>query len=138
MPRTADVALIREIYLLWNEEGLTGLGRFLHRDIVWINPPDLPGGGGTLDGRQMTMAFLMQWDLTLEVTEVISLPEGKYFVASFARGTAPDGTMIRADPWFHLVGLRDGKLATVEVFLTRDQAMEASLLLSGTAATQIQ
>ena len=128
MSRADDLELIREGYRAWNE------GRpesFMHPDVEWITPPEVPGGG-TFVGKEATVQFLRNFEgtmgvlnLSFEIQDII--PAGdQYLVVSLAKGTSDSGVAIPPHSWFHLVKPEDGKLRRAELFLDRSQAIEAA------------
>jgi hypothetical protein len=129
MSEERDLALIREAYLDWNVHGVNM--RFLHPDIEWIDPPQLPGGS-THVGKEAVVAFLREWEgsmgvlnLSFEIEEIIPF-DGEYLVISLAQGTGESGVGIPAHNWFHLMKLEDGTIRRARLFLDRAQAFEAA------------
>jgi len=128
MSHDEDLELIRESYVEWNTHGITE--RFLHPDIEWITPPQLPGGG-TYVGSEATVAFLREWEgtmgvlnLSFEIQEIIPARD-EYLVVSIAEGTSESGVGIPAHSWFHLMTLENGKIRRAQLFLDRGEALEA-------------
>lgn len=128
MPAADDLAAIRSGYRAWNEGRADS---FMHPDVEWITPPEVPGGG-TFVGREATVEFLRNFggtggilDLSFEVEEII--PTGdQYLVISRAEGTGESGVAIPPHSWFHLVRLESGRLRRAELFLDRRQALTAA------------
>ena len=128
MSRDDDLELIREGYREWNEGRP---GTFMHPDIEWITPREVPGGG-TFVGKEATLEFLQNFEgtmgvlrLSFEIEEII--PAGdQYLVISLAEGTSAGGVPIPPHNWFHLLKPEDGQLRRAELFLDRGQAFEAA------------
>jgi ketosteroid isomerase-like protein len=128
MTEADDLDAIREGYRAWNEGDAAA---FMHPEIEWITPAEVPGGG-TFRGERETAGFLRNFegtkgvlDLSFQVEEI--LPAGdEYLVVSLAEGTSASGVAIPAHHWFHLIRLEDGKVRRAELFLDRDQALEAA------------
>ena len=123
-----DLERIRAGYRAWNEGRLDA---FLHPDVEWTTPPEVPGGG-TFAGREATLAFLRNFegttgilDLSFEIEEIIPA-DGRYLIVSVARGRSASGVDVPAHNWFHLVTLQDGGLRRAELFLDRAQANAAA------------
>ena len=128
MSQADDLNLIREGWRAWNEASIEP---FLHPDVEWITPPEVPGGG-TFSGKEATVEFLRNFegtmgvlDLSFQIKEIIPAGE-EYLVISRAEGTGASGVAIPAHDWFHLVMLEDGKLRRARLSLNRDQALEAA------------
>ena len=128
MPPASDLDAIRAGYRAWNA-GATEA--FMHPDVEWVTPPEVPGGG-TFVGREATLEFLRNFegskgvlDLSFEIEEIIPVRD-RYLVVSVATGAGESGVAIPAHNWFHLVTLRDGRLVRAELFLDRAQALAAA------------
>ena len=131
MSRADDLEAIREGYRAWNEGDEAGAESFMHPDIEWITPPEVPGGG-TFVGKQATTEFLRNFEgtmgvlnLSFEIEEIISAGD-EYLVISLAEGTGESGVAIPPHNWFHLMKLEGGKLRRAQLFLDRSQALEAA------------
>lgn len=128
MSSAGDLEAIRLGYRAWNAGDVEPM---LHDDVVWITPPEVPGGG-TFVGKDSTLEFLQNFegtsgilDLSFEVEDII--PAGdQYLVISLAEGTGESGVAIPAHHWFHLVRLEGGRLRRAELFLDRRQAFMAA------------
>jgi ketosteroid isomerase-like protein len=128
MTETDDLNTIREGYRAWNEGGGESL---MHPDIEWITPPEVPGGG-TFVGKEATAGFLSNFEgtkgvlnLSFQIQEIIPAA-GQYLVISRAEGTGASGIAVPAHDWFHLIRLENGMVRRAELFLDRDQALEAA------------
>ena len=128
MAQDDDLKLIREGWRAWNEGSAEP---FLHPDVEWITPPEVPGGGKFV-GKEATVEFLRNFEGTMGVLNLsfrvrdIIPAGGQYLVISLAEGTGASGIAVPAHDWFHLVRLEDGKLKRAQLFLNRDQALEAA------------
>jgi hypothetical protein len=126
-----EIALIGEAWREWNETGVNAVARFLHQEIEWIDPPQLPGAETHL-GREAVTTFLREWEgtmrvvsLSFEVEEII--PAGDdYLVVSAAEGVSEGGVPIPPHHWFHLIRIEDGLLRRAQLFLDREEAMNAA------------
>lgn len=128
MTHDDDFDVIREGYRAWNEGAAES---FMHPDIEWITPPEVPGGG-TLIGKKATTEFLRNFEgtmgvlnLTFEIQDIVPARE-EYLVITLAKGTSESGVAIPVHNWFHLMKLEHGKFRRAEVFLDRSQAFEAA------------
>lgn len=128
MSQANDLKVIRAATRAWNEGDA---GSFMHPEIEWTTPTEVPGGG-TLVGAEATAEFLRNFggtmgvlNLSFEIQEII--PAGdEYLLISLAEGTSESGVAIPAHSWFHLLKAEDGKVRRAELFLDRRQAFEAS------------
>jgi ketosteroid isomerase-like protein len=128
MTQTDDLNIIREAYRAWNE----GSGNWLmHPDIEWITPAEVPGGG-TFVGKEATAGFLSNFEgtngvlnLSFQIQEIIPAT-GQYLVISRAEGSGASGIAVPAHDWFHLIRLENGMVRRAELFLDRNQALEAA------------
>ena len=81
MSREEELQLIEDFARQWNDHGVAGIAHFFHPDVVWIDPPELPGGG-THNGRDATTTFLREWGgglglrLAFEMEQIIPLDSG--------------------------------------------------------------
>jgi ketosteroid isomerase-like protein len=128
MTQTDDLNAIREGYRAWNEGSAEA---FMHPDVEWITPPEVPGGG-TFVGKEATAEFLRNFEgtmgvlnLSFQIQEIIPADD-QYLVISLAEGTSASGVAIPAHNWFHLVRLENGRLRRAQLFLDRHQALEAA------------
>jgi ketosteroid isomerase-like protein len=133
MSEEEEIALIREGYLAWNEGGVSAAAAAwkFHPEIEWINPPEMPGGG-TYIGKDAVLAFLREWEgsagvlnLSFEIEQIIPI-DGEYLVISVATGTSESGVVLPPHNWFHLMRAEDGLLRRAQLFLDREQALEAA------------
>ena len=132
MAQTDALSLIREGWRAWNEGSIEP---FLHPDVEWITPPEVPGGGSFI-GKEATMEFLRNFegtmgvlDLSFQIQEIIPAGE-EHLVISRAEGTGASGVGIPAHNWFHLIRMEDGRLRRAQLFLDHDRALEAAGLSS--------
>jgi len=102
-----------------------------HPDIEWITPPEVPGGG-TFVGKEAVVAFLKNFEgslgvlrLSFEIEEIIPIND-EYLVSSVATGTSESGVALPPHNWFHLMRTEDGLLCRAQLFLDREQALEAA------------
>ena len=128
MSQADDLELIREGYREWNEGRP---GRYMHPEVEWITPPELPGGG-VFVGKEATLEFLRNFEgtmgvlkLSFEIQDIVPVGD-QYLVISLAEGTSTGGVPIPPHNWFHLMKPEDGLLRRAELFLDRSQAFEAA------------
>ena len=128
MTSANDLDGIRDAYRAWNEGSLE---RFMHPDVEWITPPEVPGGG-VFVGKEATVEFLRNFegtmgvlDLSFEIREIVPAG-GQYLVISLAEGTSASGIAIPAHEWFHLIKVENGLLRRAQLFLDREQAFEVA------------
>jgi len=133
MSEQEDLALIRDFVLAWNEGGVSadGAARFLHPDVEWINPPEMPGGG-THIGKDALLTFLREWEGTMgilsmsfQIEEIIPA-NGEYLVITVATGTSESGVVFPPQNWFHLIRIEDRLLRRARLLFDRAEALEAA------------
>ena len=123
-----DREVIRAGYRAWNQGRAES---FLHPDVEWITPPEVPGGG-SFAGADATIGFLRNFEgtmgvlnLSFEIEEIIAAGD-RYLVISTATGSGQSGVAVPAHSWFHLLTLEDRRLRRAELFLDRGQAYRAA------------
>jgi len=125
----SDVELIREVWAAWNGSGVDEARRFLHPDIEWTDPKQLPDET-THVGLEAVTDTRREWDgsvirLSFDIEEIIPLGDD-YLVCSKASGIGASGTPIPPHDWFHIVSLEDGLIRRMRTFLDRDAALVAA------------
>ena len=98
---------------------------------------------GPFHGREGVRRFWEQWSETfslflIEVRDVTSAGEHA-IVTMRVRGTGRDSGAQVITPWFPQAwSARDGKFVRVEMFTSREEALESVGLPPGTAATPVE
>ena len=130
-----NVELVRRLFALWNrtsglgEEAADLAGEFFDPDVEWHDQPELPGAtvhhGIEELGRHLAAAQeALDYDRTdlLEVLDADPRVLAAYSI--HARGRA-SGTPVERDA-FQVYTFRGGRIASVEIFGTRGEALEAA------------
>ena len=130
-----NVDLVRRLFTLWNrtsgvgEEAADLAGEFFDPDVEWHDQRELPGAtvhhGIEEVGRHLAAT---QEALDYERTDLLELLDAdpRVFAAYrfHARGRA-SGTPVERDA-FHVYSFRGARIASVEIFGTRTEAVEAA------------
>ena len=120
---------IRDAYAAFAEGDIESLRSFWHEDAVYVNPP-YAMEGGTREGRDAVVEIwnglhsLFEYD-SVDVLEITEGPEGILVVVRYyGRGKA-SGAPVDV-PMAHVVSIRDGRVARLAWYGTRDEAAEAA------------
>jgi ketosteroid isomerase-like protein len=124
-----DLDVVREAYEAFARADLDALQELLSPDIEWRTTPDVPFLGN-YRGLDQFLAALDEWtesfdELTTTVEEMIDT--GDCVVVRHrmhGRGT-DSGAEVDLVLW-QVVSVRDGRLATMHDFSTREEAMKAA------------
>ena len=124
-PETMEI--VRRAYELVEAQGVEGLLDLATDDVVWISDPRFPGGG-RYAGKENVQRWLSEiWiydRVSIDVEDIIDLGERALAITRF-HGIAADGPPVDW-PWFHHFAFRDGRISQVQIFLDRDEALEAA------------
>ena len=101
-----------------------------HPDIEWIAGTDLVPDAAVYRGRDGVLEFWRTWldamdDFQLEVQEAIDAGDGRVFLLTRATGRGKDSGVPVEATFPHVYEIRDGKLARVRMFASREAALEA-------------
>ena len=130
-----NVELVRRLFGFWNrtsgvgEEAADLAGEFFDPDVEWHDQRELPGAtvhhGIEEVGRHLAAT---QEALDYERTDLLELldadPRVFAAVRLYARGRS-SGTPVERDA-FHVYSFRGARIASVEIFGTRSEALEAA------------
>jgi ketosteroid isomerase-like protein len=125
-----NVELTRSAFEAFERGDVEWMQRRCAPDVVIVQPPEIPDAKtyrGAEAIAQMIDDWPKQWEeFRLEVTEIIDVSDD--VLVSGTRHTGRGRTSgIELDFEVFYVGrLRDGKLARMEMFLSREQAMQAA------------
>jgi ketosteroid isomerase-like protein len=124
-----NVELTRTAFEAFERGDIDWLQGMCTSDVVIVQPPEVPDpksyeGSGAI--AEMVNDWPRQWeDFRLEVTEIIDVSDD--VLVSGARHTGRGRTSGIELDWevFYVHRLRDGKLARMEMYLSREQALQA-------------
>ncbi len=139
MAATDDIALIRRAYELWAAGDLDAFFDLVHPEVEWVPPADALERGpfrGEAEVRQGIAAYLESFERFLpEPREILpGTAKGDYLVWADVHTR---GRMSGAEVTIsvgHLIHVRDGKLARLEIIPNRREAMAAAGLGPGGGA----
>jgi ketosteroid isomerase-like protein len=103
-----------------------------HPDLVLIQAPEMPGTAGEFHGYEglaaNTRELLDSWDqVTFRPDQVHVVADDRYLVLVEASGRGRGSGVLLSGDWLgHLVTLRDGKAARLEVYRGWDAARAAA------------
>jgi ketosteroid isomerase-like protein len=108
--------------LSWAEE-------MTHPDVVMVQPPEVPDAK-TYEGRTAWAEAIADWpsqweDFEMDLLEVIDVGDDTYVLVTRHRGRGRESGIDMDFRVFYVQRYRDGKLARVEMFFSREQALEA-------------
>lgn len=128
MAQPDDTELVRRAYDAWNWYGIDALRPFLSADVRLQDAPELPDAGdwegvdaviGRLDA--VAEAVGGGW---VEIRDI--RPSGDVILVHLVWRIDDAGEGALLDDVFHLVGVSDGALSSMQIFLTESAAVEAS------------
>jgi ketosteroid isomerase-like protein len=120
---------IRDAYAAFVAHDLDSLRDFWHEDAVYVNPP-YAMESGTREGRDAVVEIwhglhsLFDYD-AVEVLEISEGPRGILVVVRYRGRGKTSGAPVEV-PMSHVVEIRDGRVARLAWFGTRDEAAEAA------------
>jgi ketosteroid isomerase-like protein len=125
-----NVELARRYYEAFNRVGLDAISdEHFHDDVVVVEPPEMPDAAVT-EGLEPARAGLARFvdlfdDLTVTIDEIVEKGERTLTAISFTAtgkgsGAEVDGTRFDLATW------RDGRVARLELFFDKAEALEAA------------
>ena len=120
-----DLDTIRASYVALNEGDVQGALAALHRDAVWSESRELPGGD-RFEGREAIEEFLggfmEQWDVFTQHVES-TLRKGDRVLLNIHMNAVGSGSRGRGARYAHVWTLRDGLGARVDAYYDSDAAL---------------
>jgi ketosteroid isomerase-like protein len=124
-----NVDLIRAGFELALRGDFETLEEFMAPDVVMVQPPEVPDSKsyvGPTAIRDAMADWPTQWeDFRMDLLEVIDAGGDVYVSATRHRGHGRESGIEMDFQVFYVQHLRDGKLARLEMYFSRDQALEA-------------
>ena len=120
---------IRDAYEAFEERDLESLRDFWHEDAIYVNPP-YAMEAGTRKGRDAVVEIwnglhsLFEYD-EVEVLEISEGPGGVLVVVRYRGRGKASGAPVDV-PMAHVIEIRDGRVARLAWYGTRDEAAEAA------------
>jgi ketosteroid isomerase-like protein len=126
-----DIAMIRDAFEAWERLDMDGFFDMVHPDIEWHPPSYAPRPGphhGVEEVRKGLAAYFRSFERFTPRLEWIKAAAGdRTYLARVSTDTKSRESGIEADiDVFHLISVRDDKLASLHVFLERDEALAAA------------
>jgi ketosteroid isomerase-like protein len=121
--------LVRDAYAAFVAADFDTLLRIFHPDAEYVNPPEAVEGGtrrGEAELQQLWAGVHELFDIdSVEVHELREAPAGVFaFVLFRGRGR---GSGVPVDvQQYHVIALRDGRIASLAWFLEREDALAAA------------
>jgi ketosteroid isomerase-like protein len=124
----AELATVRQLYYLWNEGGPAAMAPVCSPQLVWVDPPEVPGAD-TYAGFDAAVAHLQQLISDVGhfqnvIEDVIDAGRAAIVVARMLSQAPLSGIPIDL-AYTHVVEMRDGLVAHVRGFLDHEQALAA-------------
>ena len=103
---------------------------FMVADVVMVQPPEVPDSKsyvGPTAIRDAMADWPTQWeDFRMDLLEIVDAGGDVYVSATRHRGRGRESGIEMDFKVFYVQRLRDGKLARLEMYFSRDQALEAA------------
>ena len=121
--------MIRDAYAAFAEGDIENLREFFHEDVIYVNPP-YAMEPGTREGRDAVEEIwngiysLFEFE-TVEVLEIAEAPRGVLVVLRYRGRGKASGAPVDV-PMAHVVEIRDGRVARLAWYGTRNEAAEAA------------
>jgi ketosteroid isomerase-like protein len=124
------VELVRAGFELAVRGDLETFEEFMAPDVVMVQPPEVPDSksyAGPTAIRDAMADWPTQWeDFRMDLLEVIDAGGDVYVSATRHRGQGRESGIEMDFHVFYVQHLRDGKLARLEMYFSRDQALQAA------------
>ncbi len=126
-----NVELVRELTEAFNRRDLDAVVALLSPDVVWEVNPDVPGAREVYRGR----AEVREWNEELfdlaesshvQLDEVTDLSDGRVFTAVLLTGRGKGSGLPLELRFWQVLSVAEGKIASRQVFMDRDEALEAA------------
>jgi ketosteroid isomerase-like protein len=126
---TQTVELVRQIYEVFATRGPEAAGEYLDVNIEWLPPIDAPTAG-TYRGIEQVKAQLADWTgqfsgYAWEPQDFISAPEGRVVVIGQQHGRGVVSGVDVEEGAVHVWTVREGKAIRLEMYRSREEALEA-------------
>lgn len=131
-----DIALIRTAFETWDRGDVDGFFTLLHAEVEWQPPPYSPEPGphrGHEEVRKGIAAYFEGFEeFRPQIRRIRQASEPGRYLADVTTHTKGKGSGLEWDiDVFHLITVRDGKLAGLTVFTDEAEALEAAGLSEG-------
>jgi ketosteroid isomerase-like protein len=124
------VELIRGTFVLIGQGDLTTLQRYMAPDVVMVQPPEVPDAKDYRGPTAMCDAMAdwpRQWDdFRMDLLGVHDAGGDVYVSATRHSGRGRESGIAMNFEVFYVHRLRDGKLARLEMYFNREQALAAA------------
>jgi ketosteroid isomerase-like protein len=131
MSADEDIALIRAAYATWDRGDVEGFFALIHPEVEWHPPSYAPEPGphrGTDEVRRSLEAYLESFEqFKPQPSHIRPAAEPGRYLVDVTTHTKGRGSGLEVDiDVFHLITVRDGKLAGLSVFTDEAEALEAA------------
>lgn len=128
--RKRDLEALEALYARWARGDFTS-AEFFTDDVVWVVHGGLPEGGGEFHGIRAMAAqwrgYLDAWSqFQIKPVEVIPGKAGQYVVTQLFRGKGKSSGAVTEGRTAVAITMRDGKIARMEGYWNRDEALRAA------------
>jgi ketosteroid isomerase-like protein len=125
-----NVELVKLGFEAWLRGDLAALEENTMPDVVIVQPPEVPDSK-TYEGRAAILDMWEDWprqweDFQLDLVELIDVSDDTVVSVSRHRGRGRESGIEMDFRVFYVHRLRDRKLARMEMFFSREQALEAA------------
>jgi ketosteroid isomerase-like protein len=119
--------IVREMYEVFNDEGVEATAAYYDDDLVWHSDPSFPEGG-TINGAGGVVRYMRRmfdnWEkVELRLDDVVA-HDHRVLALLTMINTGRDGIVMEGF-WGHLWTVDEGRMVDVRSFLNRDAALEA-------------
>jgi ketosteroid isomerase-like protein len=126
-----DIALIRTAFETWDRGDVDGFFELVHPEVEWVPPSYAPEPGphrGHAEVRRGIAAYFEGFEeFRPRLGNVRAASEPGTYLAEVSAHTKGKGSGLEWDiDVFHLITVRDGKLAGLAVFTDKAEALEAA------------
>lgn len=131
-----DIALIRRAFETWDRGDVEAFFELVHPEVEWHPPSYAPEPGphrGHEEVKRGIAAYFEGFEeFRPRAGEIRPASEPGTYLAEVSTHTKGKGSGLEwdIDVW-HLIGIRDGKLASLRVITDRKEALEAAGLADG-------
>jgi ketosteroid isomerase-like protein len=121
--------MIREAYAAFVAGDLEKLGQVFHPDAKYVNPPEAIEGGTRQGEAELMTMWRSLYDLfdlqSVEIDELSECPAGIFTFARFRGRGRSSGVPIDIRQ-YHVIAMRDGRIASLAWFVEREDALAAA------------
>ena len=127
-----DIDVVRDQFEATNERDFARAMDLYSHDVVLVVHPEAFLYAGTFEGRETVGRYFGEWFSTFEpgyrfeIDEAQEIGDGVVFLVATHRGRGRNsGAEVQTQTGYHYT-IRDGKVARVEIFAGRTEALEAA------------